>query len=205
VLARNPEVVCIDDLTALDVHGRPGLDAVPGLLQAGITVLATLHLLSVRGAAEAVNSLLGSPLNRPVLRDELLDAIDEFELVDLPADEALKRIREKEILSPAELARAMQRELRPQVLALLRENLLRICANPVDRQFVQEVREADGGSITEVRGRIVLCLPVRPGQEERIRAGARYASVQDATFTVVTVRPPGLVEGRRRSSAPTPP
>jgi K+-sensing histidine kinase KdpD len=197
VLARNPEVVCIDDLTAPDVNGRPGLDSVPGLLRAGVTVLATLHLLSVRGAAEAVTSLLGGPIDRPVLGDELLDAIDEFELVDLPPDEALKRIREKAILSPAELARAMQRELRPQVLALLRENLLRICANQVDRQFVQEAREAEGGSITEVRGRIVLCLPVRPGLEERIRAAARYASAQDATFTVVTVRRPGLEEAER--------
>src|SRR5689334_8635914 len=35
VLARNPEVVCIDDLTALDVHGRPTLEAVPRLLAAG--------------------------------------------------------------------------------------------------------------------------------------------------------------------------
>ena len=60
-----------------------------------------------------------------------------------------------------------------------RENLLRICANQVDRQFVQEVREADGGSSTEVRGRIVLCLPVRPGPEERIRAAVGYASTQD--------------------------
>jgi K+-sensing histidine kinase KdpD len=197
VLARNPEVVCIDDLTAPDVGGRSRLDAVPGLLRAGMTVLATLHLLSVRSAAEAVSSLLGSPLDQPVVGDELLDAIDEFELVDLPPEEALRRIREKAILSPAQLARAMQRELRPQVLALLRENLLRICANQVDRQFVQEVREANGGAITEVRGRIVLCLPVRPGLEERIGAAAGYARAQDATFTVVTVHPPGLAEGEK--------
>ena len=192
VLARNPQVVCIDDLTGLDVHGRPRLEAVHTLLDAGITVLGTLHLLSVRSAAEAVSHLLGRPLNRPVIGDELLDSIDEFELVDLPPDEALRRIREKAILTPAQLARAMQQELRPQVLATLREMLLRLAADRVDRQFVRELREADGGSSAEVRGRIVLCLPVRPGLDDRVRGAAAYAQAQDATFTVVSVRRPGL-------------
>jgi len=197
VLARNPEVVCIDDLTGPDVHGRPRLEAVPELLSAGITVLATLHLLSLRSAADAVASLLGRPLNRPVIGDELLDMIDEFELVDLPPDEVLRRIRERAILTPAQLAQAMQQELRPQVLAMLRETLLRMCADRVDRQFLRELRETDGSSPAEVRGRIVLCLPVRAGLEERIRTAARYARAQDATFTVVSVRPRGLTEAEK--------
>jgi K+-sensing histidine kinase KdpD len=197
LLARNPDVVCIDDLTGVDRHGRPRLEAVPELLRAGITVLATLHLLSLRSAAEAVSRLLGRPLDRPVIGDELLDMIDEFELVDLPPDDLLRRIREKAILTPAQLAQAMQQELRPQVLALLRETLLRVSADRVDRQFLRELRETDGGSTAEVRGRIVLCLPVRPGLEERIRGAARYARAQDATFTVVSVRPPGLTEAEK--------
>jgi K+-sensing histidine kinase KdpD len=194
VLARNPEVACVDDLIAVDAHGRPVLDSVPRLLSAGITVLATLHLLSVRSAAKSVADLLGRPLNRPVVGDELLAMIDEFELVDLPPDDVLRRIRERAVLPPASLARAMQQELRPQVLALLRETLLRISADQVDRQFVRELREANGGSTAEVRGRIVLCLSVRVGLEDRIRAAARYAQAQDATFAVVSVRPPGLTE-----------
>lgn len=38
----------------------------------------------------------------------------------------------------------------------------------------------------------MLCLPVRPGLGERIQLAARYAAAQDASFTVVSVRPPGL-------------
>jgi K+-sensing histidine kinase KdpD len=194
VLARNPQVVCIDDLTALDTQGRPRYEDIPELLSAGVTVLATLHLLSVRSAAESVARLLGHPLGRPVIDDELLDMIDEFELVDLPADDLLRRIRERAILSPAQLAQAMQQELRPQVLSMLREMLLRICADHVDRQFVRDLREADASTRTEVRGRIVLCLPAKPGKEKRIRATAEYARAQDATFTAVTVRRRGLTE-----------
>jgi two-component system sensor histidine kinase KdpD len=197
VLARNPEVVCVDDLTAVDVLGRPALEAVPRLLAAGVTVLATLHLLSVRGFADAVAALLGRPYDRPVVEDELLDVIDEFELVDVPPDELLRRVREKAILSPAHLALAMQRELRPQVLAMLRENALRAAADRVDRQFVSELHETGGAGAGEVRGRIALCLPVRQGLEGRIRAAAQYARTQDATFAVVSVRRPGLTEAEK--------
>jgi two-component system sensor histidine kinase KdpD len=194
VQARNPEVVCIDDLTGLDTEGRQRLEDVPELLSAGITVLATLHLLSVRSAAESVARLLGRALDRPVIDDELLDMIDEFEVVDLPPDDLIRRIREQKILAPAQLARAMQRELRPQVLAMLRETMLRIAADRVDREFVTQLRAPDTGGPAEVRGRVVLCLPVRAGQEERIRTVARYAGAHDATFTVVSVRPPGLTD-----------
>lgn len=43
VLARDPEAVRSDDLTALDVHGRLTLEAVPRAARGGITVLATLR------------------------------------------------------------------------------------------------------------------------------------------------------------------
>jgi two-component system sensor histidine kinase KdpD len=194
LLARNPEVVCIDDLAALDTQGVPRIEAVPGLLAAGITVLATLHLLSVRSAAEAVSGLLGRSTDRPLVDDRFLSLVDELEVVDVPPDELIERIREEKILTPAQLALAMQRELRPSVLGMLRETALRMIADHVDRQFVADLREADGSSPAEVRGRIVLCLPVEPGLEERIRRTAEYARAQDATFTVVTVRPPGLSE-----------
>jgi two-component system, OmpR family, sensor histidine kinase KdpD len=197
VLARNPQVVCVDDLTDVDARGRPVLEAVPGLLGVGITVLATLHLLSLRSTAESVARLLGRPQIRPVVEDELLNMIDEFELVDLPPDDLLARIRQKALLRPAELARALQQELRPSVLAMLRETMLRRAADQVDRQFVRDMREAGTATSVEVRGRIVLCLPVRGGLDERIRGAAAYARAQDATFTVVTVRPPGLSESEK--------
>jgi two-component system, OmpR family, sensor histidine kinase KdpD len=182
VLARNPQVVCIDDLEGLDGRGRPRLEAVPRLLSAGITVLATLHLLSMRSAALAVSGLLDRGMTGPLIDDELLRVIDELEVVDVPPDELLQRIAEHGILTPAQQAMAMQQQLRPSVLAALRETALRMCADQVDRQFIDDLPANDGTSPMEVRGRIVLCLPVQRGLEERIRTAARYAHEQDATF-----------------------
>lgn len=186
VLDRNPEVVIIDDLVGVDSLGRPRIEAVPQLIAAGITVLATVHVLSFRSAAEAIGQMLEEPPAGPVLDDAVLELIDELEVVDIPPEDLLARIREHAILQPAELAKAMQRELRPAVLRVLRETALRMVADHVDRQLTGYL--PTGRDPFEFRGMIVLAIPIRPGLEDRIRDVARHAEHHDAKFSVVTVR-----------------
>jgi two-component system, OmpR family, sensor histidine kinase KdpD len=189
VLARNPEVVCVDELTAPDTEGRPVLEGVPRLLAAGITVLATLHLLSIDSAARTFAGLVGAPAeDEQLVDDRFLAGIHELELIDLPPDEVIERLRSRPILAPAALAMAMQRELRPDVLDALRELAFRVIADHTDRDLLGYLAENKIPTRWEVRGRIVLCLPPRVGLEERIAAAARYAAAMDAMFTVVTVR-----------------
>ena len=49
-----------------------------------------------------------------------------------------------------------------------------------------------------MRGRIVLGIPVEPGLEGRIRRAAAYALVQDAKFSIVSVRTRSLTEEQRK-------
>jgi len=186
LLARNPEVACIDDLMGLDTSRRRRIESVPKQLEAGITVLATLHLLSVRSAAAAVAGMLGEQPPDPLLGDEVFDRIDELEYVDITPEDLLRRIRADSILTPAELAVGMQRELRPAVLTVLRETALRLTADHVDKKLSSYLPLTE--SPLEFRGRIVLCLPVAPGMDQRIRAVAQYAATQGAKLSVVTVR-----------------
>jgi len=188
VLTRNPEVVCIDDLAAPDAGGRPRLEAVAELLAAGITVLGTLHALSIRSTADAFATLLGSNLPRPLVEDAALESIDELELVDVTPADLLERLREQVVLRPADMAVALQAELRQAVLEGLRETAFRIIAEAADRQLVDYMRESKVESPWEVRGRIVLCLQPEANLERRIRRAFAYAAAQDAKFTVVSVR-----------------
>lgn len=186
LLARNPDVACIDDLMGVDTAGHPRLESVARILAAGITVLATLHVLSVRSAAAAVAGMLSQPPPEPLLGDAVFDLIDEIEYVDITPEDLLRRIREHSILAPAQLARAMQRELRPAVLSILRETALRMTAEHMDRQLGEYLPSST--SPLEFRGRIVLCLPVRSGLEDRVRGVARYAASQGSKLSVVAVR-----------------
>jgi two-component system sensor histidine kinase KdpD len=187
VLARNPEVVCIDDLAELD-QGGPRLESVARLLAAGITVLATLHVLSVRSTATAFAPMLGGEPSGAVVEDDALEAIDELELVDITPGDLLQRLREQAVLTPAELALALQRDLRFSVLEALRESAFRVIAEQADIQLVRFMRESGVDVPWEVRGRIVLCIPPRQGLETRIRRAHAYSAAQDAKFSVVSVR-----------------
>jgi two-component system, OmpR family, sensor histidine kinase KdpD len=188
VLARNPDVVCIDDLAEVDSDGRPRLESVARLLAAGVTVLATLHVLSVKSTAGAYAEMLGGAPPGAVIDDAALEAIDELELVDMTPADLLQRLREQGVLTPAELAMALQRELRLSVLDALREAAFRVIAEHADRQLVGYMHETGVQVPWEVRGRIVLGIPVERGLEARIRRAGAYAQAQDAKFSVVSVR-----------------
>lgn len=188
VLARNPEVVCIDDLGETEPDGRPRLESVARLLAAGITVLATLHVLSIKSAAGAYGKMLGGTLPGALIDDSALEAIDELELVDITPADLLRRLREQGVLAPAEMAVALQKELRQSVLEALRESAFRVIAEHADRQLVGFMRESGVQVPWEVRGRIVLGIPVKRGLETRIRRTGAYAQAQDAKFSVVSVR-----------------
>ena len=188
VLARNPDVVCIDDLAEAAEDGRPRLESVSRLLAAGITVLATIHVLSIKSTATAFASMLGEDIPKPLIDDAALDAFDELELVDITPTDLLLRLREQRILAPAAFAQALQRDLRLGSLEALREAAFRVIAEHADRQLVGFMRENRVQVPWEVRGRIVLCIPVQKGLEDRIRRARAYAAIQDAKFSVVSVR-----------------
>ncbi len=190
VLARNPDVVCIDDLVGPDTDGKPRVDAVKRLLRAGITVLATLHILDVRSVRDAYQALVG-PRIRPVVEDVTLVRADEIELVDLPPEDLVARLREGQVLPPSMVARALQGEFRLDVLGQLRESALRLLADHTDARLVHFARHHVPGSV-EARSRIVLCVQPEPNLEARIRRVAELAERQDAKLTVLSVRPPGL-------------
>jgi two-component system sensor histidine kinase KdpD len=197
VLARNPDVVCIDDLADSDSAGQVRIEDVSRLMAAGITVLATLHLLSVKSMAKAYSSMLGTNPPSGVIDDAALEAIDELELVDITPADLLQRLRDQPVLQPAELAVALQRELRVAMLEALRESAFRLIAEHADRQVVSYMRASGVEVAWDVRGRIVLGIPVARGLENRIRRTAAYAQLQDAKFSVVSVRARGLTAEQR--------
>ena len=83
------------------------------------------------------------------------------------------RLREQHVLAPSALALALQRDLRLGALEALRESAFRVIADHADRQLVGFMRENRVEVPWEVRGRIVLCIPVQKGLEDRIRRTAR--------------------------------
>ena len=198
LLSRNPEVAVIDELNGLDTEGRLRAESLSRLVEAGITVLGTLHLLDLASVRESYAPLLKDRAPGSVLSDEVLTGIDELEIVDVTPAVLIERLRRGEIMSPADAARALQAEFRPQILSALREMAFRLIAEHTDRRLVAYMRERKIEEPWEARPRLVACVPPRPGMEPFIQRMATFATRTAGQFTVVSVRPPRLSEAERR-------
>ncbi len=187
LLQRNPEVACVDDLAALDTKGRPITESVPRLLRDGMMLIATLHLTDIRSTVEGMGPLLGI---RPhhVVDDAFLDQVTELEIVDVTPSVLDERLRRGEIVPASEAAEARARAFRPEVLASLRELAFRLLAEHTDRRLVAYMRDRGIESPWEVKPRVMLCVPPRPGMEDVIASTAALAARLDGKMTAVTVR-----------------
>src|ERR1700722_9360537 len=187
LLRRNPEVACLDDLAALDTEGRPITDSVPRLLGAGMMLIATVHLTDIRSTVDGMGAMLG---DRPahVVDDSFLDLVTELEIVDIPPSLLDERLRRGEIVPSSEAAQARARAFRPEVLESLREMAFRLLAEHTDRRLVAYMRDRGIETPWEVKPRVMLCVPPRPGMEDVIASTAALAARLDGKMTAVTVR-----------------
>jgi K+-sensing histidine kinase KdpD len=190
LLSRNPDVAIIDELNGPDTEGRLRAESLPRL--------GTLHLLDLASVRESYAPLLKDRSPGSALPDDVLTRIDELEIVDVTPAILLERLRRGEIMSPAEAARALQAEFRPQILSALREMAFRLLADHTDRRLVAYMRERKIEAPWEARPRLVACIPARPGMEARIRRMTTWTTRAAAQLTVVSVRPPRLSELERR-------
>jgi len=169
VLARNPQVVCIDDLAVAAPTGPKLREDLERMLDAGITVIATLHV------ADAVD-------------ESVLASADDIELVDVPVAILMERLRGGVIVEPGGIEAAMHSEFSEDHLARLREQAFRTVAWHADQQQVLHLRRQGEAAQWEARPRVMACVSPRPGMERLIRRAAGLAASLDTDFRAVTVR-----------------
>ena len=114
-LARRPALLLVDELAHTNApgsrHAKRWQD-VEELLDAGIDVYTTLNVQHVESLNDVVAQITGVVV-RETVPDSVLERADEIELVDLPPDDLLQRLREGKVYLPEQAERAL-RELLPQ-------------------------------------------------------------------------------------------
>jgi len=189
VLARQPEVVCIDDLTEGTTTAERRFAAARRFAEAGITVVGTVQL-----------SRLGGVDGGPVLLDEagLLALADEIELVDVPPSILTDRVRRGEIVPPDQVAAALATQYAPDVLRAERERAFALVAEHGERQLASYQGESADQPGADPQPSILACAGPWPGMESLLRRAAALAAGVDGVFRVAVVPPgqPGLDESR---------
>ena len=196
-LARRPVVLVVDELAHSNlVGGEPPprhpkrWQDIDELLDVGINVLTTVNVQHLESLNDLVAQITGVR-QRETLPDHVFDEADEIELIDLPPDDLLARLRAGKVYIADEAATAVERFFRTPNLMALRELALRRVADRVEA--AARALPVDRTRTRLAGDRILVAVGPDAQSEQLVRAGKRMADALDADWTVVYVETPRLL------------
>ena len=200
-LARKPALLLLDELAHTNAPGsrhRKRWQDVQELLGAGIDVATTLNVQHIESLYDVVAEITGVRQGE-TLPDSIVDRADEIELVDLPPDDLLQRLREGKVYVPEQIGRAVEHFFRKGNLIALRELALRRVAARVDAQMEHYRRTQGIAQGWAVGGRMIVGVGDPAAAPKLIRAARRLAESLKAEWVAVHVERPGEpARGRER-------
>ncbi len=192
VIARRPKLVLVDELAHTNApslrHPKRYLD-VEELLEAGIDVYSTLNIQHLESLNDVVAQITGV-LVRETVPDRIIDEANELELIDLPPEELLVRLRDGKVYVPEQAARAVQDFFRKGNLTALREMTMRRAAERVDDQMRSYMETQAIAGPWPAAERIMVCVSPNPLGERLVRSARRLADELKAEWLAVYVQAP---------------
>jgi two-component system sensor histidine kinase KdpD len=193
-IKRRPALILVDELAHSNAvgcrHPKRWQD-IDELLSAGIDVYSTLNVQHLESLNDDINQVTGVQVFETV-PDTVFELADEIELIDLPPDDLLMRLKEGKIYIPQQAERAMQHFFRKGNLIALRELSLRLTADRVDAQMLNYRDDNAIRDIWQIGECILICIGPNTIAERLVRAGKRLAASLHAQCIVVYVETPKL-------------
>ncbi|HEX5103927.1 MAG TPA: sensor histidine kinase KdpD [Pirellulaceae bacterium] len=195
-LAAKPQLIVVDELAhtnAIDdeqplVHAKRWQD-VEALLAAGIDVYTTVNVQHLESLNDVVAKITGV-IVRETLPDSVFEQAEEVELVDLPPDDLIGRLREGKVYVPGQAARALEHFFNKGNLIALRELALRKMAERVDRQMTDYRTDQAIEKTWPAAERLLVCVTPGPTSPSLVRATRRMAASLRAPWIAVHVETP---------------
>ncbi len=207
VLARRPELALVDEFAHTNAEGGrhpKRWQDVMELLDAGIDVYTTLNVQHVESLSDVVASFTKVRV-RETVPDSVFDGA-EIEVVDLPPDELIERLKEGKVYIPDEAARALGHFFSKPNLSALREMALRRAALSVDRALLDDLDASAVPGAFAGGDRVLVAVSELPGSDTLVRAAKRLADALRAPWQAVFIETPraqGFSEDQRRDVADT--
>ena len=193
-LKRRPTLILVDELAHTNVPGSrhpKRWQDIQELLEAGIDVYTALNVQHLESLNDDIGQISGIRVWETV-PDTVFEQADEVELVDLPPDELLARLKEGKVYIPQQVELAMRNFFRKGNLIALRELALRQTANRVDADMLGYREDHAIQEVWQVGERILVCIGPNVLAERLVRAGKRLATGLRADWVVAYVETPRL-------------
>jgi two-component system sensor histidine kinase KdpD len=191
ILARGPKLVLVDELAHTNAPGSrhpKRYQDVEELLDAGIDVYSTVNIQHLESLNDVVASFTRVRVRETVPDRMLEDA--EIEVVDIPPDELIERLKEGKVYIPDEASRALNHFFSKSNLSALRELALRRAAQAIDTQMLDYVRQHALAGTWAGGERVLVAVSEQPGADGLVRAAKRVADALRAPWTALHVETP---------------
>jgi two-component system, OmpR family, sensor histidine kinase KdpD len=188
-LKRRPALILVDELAHTNAPGSrhpKRWQDVEELLEAGIDVYTAINVQHIESLNDVISQITGIPVWETV-PDAVLEGANEIELIDLPPDELLQRLKEGKVYLPQQAEHAAQNFFRKGNLIALRELALRRTADRVDAQMRDYREDHAIRDVWQVKERLLVCVGPGGAAENLVRASYRLAQMLKAEWIVVYV------------------
>jgi two-component system sensor histidine kinase KdpD len=181
-LLRHPQLVLVDELAHTNApgsrHPKRYLD-IEELLQAGINVYTAVNIQHLESLNDVVAQITGVII-RETVPDSFLEKADDVELIDIPPEELIDRLKEGKVYVPEQIAHALEGFFEKGNLLALRELALRRTADRVDAQMRSYRTEQGIRGLWATRERILVCIAPNRLATRLVRAAGRIAAASHA-------------------------
>ncbi|MGQ2905731.1 MAG: DUF4118 domain-containing protein [Neoaquamicrobium sediminum] len=208
ILARRAKLVLVDELAHTNVpgsrHAKRWQD-VDELLATGIDVYSTLNIQHLESLNDVVARIARVKV-RETIPDKVLELADDIELIDLPPDELIERLREGKVYIQDQIARAIQNFFSKGNLTALRELAMRVAADRVDAQMAAHMKSHAIPGPWPAQDRVLVCVNEAPVSKALVRAAKRMAERSRTDWiaaSVTTPAPEHLPDAAKDSIAET--
>ena len=203
VIARRPAAVLVDELAHTNVPGtrhEKRWQSVEEILNAGINVLSTVNVQHFESLNDTVRQITTVSV-RETMPDRVLDEADEVELVDVPPDALLNRLKRGAIYAPEKIDQALSRFFRRGNLVALRELALLKTAEEVDDDLEEFIASHDVDKTWGAAEHVLVAVTPRPQSTKLVRRGYQLAHRLGVELLVVHVKSSSLLLGMQEQAA----
>ena len=201
-LARHPECVLVDELAHTNApgcrHAKRWQD-VQELLAAGINVWTTLNVQHIESLNDVIGQITGITV-RETVPDQVFDAADDLELVDVTPEELLERLEAGKVYIPEQAQRALQLFFQKAHLNALRELSLRRAAQRIHADVESARRQRGVLQPWATADRLLVCVGPSPTTARVIRTASRMAAALNAPWVAVMVDVTGTIDASPAAS-----
>ncbi|MGD0610578.1 MAG: sensor histidine kinase KdpD [Anaerolineales bacterium] len=192
VLRRHPQLVLVDELAHTNAPGcrhAKRFQDVEELLASGIDIYTTLNIQHIESLNDVVAQITGMTVHETI-PDRVIDEATDIELVDLPPEELLNRLKEGKVYIPEQAQRAVQNFFRQGNLTALRELTMRRAAERVDDQMRAYMQTRAIPGPWPAGECLLVCISPGALGERLIRTARRLADELNAEWFAIYVETP---------------